>query len=109
MALFSKKKELSKEEFHCSCESKDNKKNTARFIVLGACCQKSAETFENTKTAVKELGFDDEVINLGDALEIASYGVMRTPALVVDGKVVAMGKFLTVAEIKKILSKLDIH
>ena len=42
-----------------------------RFIVLGACCQKSTDTFNNVKQAVKELGFADEVINIGDDLEIA--------------------------------------
>ena len=80
----------------------------ARFIVLGACCQRSTETFGNVKQAVKEMGFEDEVINIGDALEIAKFGVMQTPALVVDGKVAAMGKLLKIDDVKKIFSKLDV-
>jgi small redox-active disulfide protein 2 len=79
-----------------------------RFIVLGACCQKSTDTFNNVKQAVKELGFTDEVINVGDDLEIARYGVMQTPALVVDGKVVSYGKLLKVDDVKKIFAKLGV-
>ena len=48
--------------------------------VLGVCCKKGIDTFENTKIAVKELGLDVEVENIGDILEIAKYGVMSTPA-----------------------------
>jgi small redox-active disulfide protein 2 len=80
----------------------------ARFIVLGACCKKSADTFSNVKQAVKELGFSDEVVNIGDNLEIAKYGVMQTPGLVVDGKVVSQGRLLKVDDVKKIFQKLGV-
>ncbi len=92
----------------CACGGECNVSNVknARFIVLGACCKKSTETFENTKRAVKELGFSDEVLNIGDAVEIAGYGVMSTPALVIDGKVVSVGKPLKVEDIKKYLKNL---
>lgn len=80
----------------------------ARFIVLGACCKKSADTFANVKQAVKELGFADEVLNIGDDMEIARYGVMQTPGLVIDGKVVAYGKLLKVEDVKKIFQKLGV-
>lgn len=73
--------------------------------VLGACCKKSTETFENTKLAVKEMGLDVEVENIGDIVEIAKYGVMTTPALVIDGKVVSYGKLLKPADVKKIIEK----
>jgi hypothetical protein len=62
--------------------------------VLGACCQKSTDTFNNVKQVAKELGFAEEVINIGDPVEIAKYGVMQTPGLVVDGKVVSYGRLL---------------
>lgn len=75
--------------------------------VLGACCKKSLETFENTKIAVQELGLDAEVENIGDIMEIAKYGVMSTPALVVDEKVVSYGKLLKPNDVKKILEKLS--
>lgn len=79
----------------------------ARFIVLGACCQKSADTFANVKQAVAELGFSDEVLNIGDAVEIAKYGVMQTPALVVDSKVVSYGKLIRKDEAKELIEKVD--
>ncbi len=86
-----------------SSESSDAK--SARFIVLGACCKKSSETFENTKKAVSELGFSDEVVNIGDAMEIVNYGVMQTPAIVIEGKVVSYGKVLSVDKIKELIEK----
>ena len=88
------------------CNISDDK--NARFIVLGACCKKSTETFENTKIVVKELGFTDEVLNIGDAVKIANYGVMSTPALVIEGKVVSVGKPLKVDDVKRIIEKLGI-
>lgn len=93
----------------CCDTASGNKQNiNARFIVLGACCKKSADTFNNVSQAVRELGFTDEVVNIGDALEIAKYGVMQTPALVVDGKVVSYGKLLMADDVKKIFEKLGI-
>lgn len=65
--------------------------------------RKSAATFANVKQAVAELGFSDQVLNLGDAVEIAAYGVMQTPALVIDRKVVAYGKLLGVEEAKSLI------
>lgn len=88
------------------CSTSDTK--SARFIVLGACCQKSTETFNNAKQAVAELGFTDEVLNIGDALEIAKYGIMQTPALVINNKVVSYGKPLKVEDIKKIIEKVGV-
>lgn len=90
------------------CEKPHDKdvNSTARFIVLGACCQKSTDTFNNVKQAVKEMGLVGDVVNIGDDLEIARYGVMQTPGFVVDGKVVSYGKLLKVEDVKKILTKL---
>ena len=91
----------------CSCGSQcgisDIEK--ARFIVLGACCQKSRDTFANVKQAVAEMGFTDEVLNIGDSVEIAKYGVMQTPALVINSKVVAFGKLIKLEEAKKLIEK----
>jgi small redox-active disulfide protein 2 len=74
--------------------------------VLGACCKKSLATFENVKAAVAELGLGVDVLNVGDVAEIAAYGVMSTPALVVDERVVSFGKLLEVKDAKKILEKI---
>lgn len=91
----------------CSCGSQCGISDieNARFIVLGACCQKSTDTFANVKQAVAEMGFTDEVLNIGDAIEIAKYGVMQTPALVINSKVVAFGKLIKVEEAKKLIEK----
>jgi small redox-active disulfide protein 2 len=74
--------------------------------VLGACCRKSKETFENTKLAIQQLGLEATVENIGDMAEIASYGVMTTPALVIDDQVVSFGKFLSKDDAVKIISKI---
>lgn len=71
--------------------------------VLGACCKKATDTFVNAKKAVKEMGLELEVINIGDPVEIAQYGVMMTPALVIDNQVVAYGKRLKVEEIMALI------
>jgi small redox-active disulfide protein 2 len=91
----------------CSCGSQCgiSEIENARFIVLGSCCKKSTETFENTKIAVKEMGFEDEVLNIGDNAKIAEYGVMQTPALIIDNKVVSYGKLLKVEDVKKLIEK----
>ncbi len=108
MALFGfgKKKE-EKVTGTCSCGGQctiaDIEK--ARIIVLGACCAKSSETFENVKTAAADLGITEEVVNIGDMPQIAKYGVMSTPAVVIDSKVVAMGKLVKVDEAKALLQK----
>jgi hypothetical protein len=75
------------------------------FIVLGACCQRSLETFDHLKEALVELGIDEQAANTGDNLIIAQYGVMRTPALVIKQKVVMQGKYLSIEEIKTLIKE----
>lgn len=91
----------------CTCNGHCEKTEVqkARFVVLGACCQKSTETFANVKQAVKDLGLVDEVLNIGDAEQIAMYGVMQTPAFVIQGKVVSYGKLIKVEEAKRLIEK----
>ena len=67
--------------------------------------QKSAQMFENTKLAVKEMNLGVEVENTGDMMEIARYGVMQTPALVVNDKVLSYGKLLSPEQIEEIIKK----
>lgn len=76
-----------------------------KIKVLGACCKRSMETLENTKIAVKELGLNVEVENIGDIMEIAQYGVMNTPALVIDDRVVSYGKLLKPQDVINIIRK----
>ncbi len=73
--------------------------------VLGTGCPKCKLLEKATREAVSELGIDALVSKEEDIMKIMGYGVMRTPGLVVDEKVVASGKLLTVNEIKEILIK----
>ena len=74
--------------------------------VLGAGCKSCHEQFENAKTAVKSLGLSVEVEYVTDMEKIMGYGVMSMPAIVVNEKVVSMGKVLKVSEVEKLLHKL---
>jgi small redox-active disulfide protein 2 len=71
--------------------------------ILGAGCANCMKLEQNTKTALKNLGLDISVEKVQGFREIAKYGVMRTPALVVDGQVKVMGKVATAEEIQKLL------
>ncbi|MCX6094890.1 MAG: thioredoxin family protein [Candidatus Bipolaricaulota bacterium] len=75
-----------------------------RIEVLGTGCPKCKATVANAQKAVAELGIQAEVVKIEDLMEIASRGVMMTPAVVVDGEVKVVGKIPTVDEIKKWLS-----
>ncbi|QGU95584.1 thioredoxin family protein [Clostridium bovifaecis] len=71
--------------------------------VLGTGCKNCKSLEANAKEAIKELGIDATVEKVEDMKGIMSYGVMRTPALVVDEKVKVMGRVPKVEEIKEIL------
>ena len=71
--------------------------------VLGAGCKKCNKMEENAKAAIAELGIDGTVEKVEDVRGIMAYGVMSTPALVVDDQVKVKGKVPTVEEIKKLL------
>lgn len=58
---------------------------------------------ENAEKAAKELGIEFEIQKVQDIKEIMNYGVMMTPGLAIDGQVKAVGKVLSVEEIKKLL------
>lgn len=75
--------------------------------VLGTgCCSTSATLTKNAEEAVKAMGINASVEEVTDIEKIISYGIMRTPALVVDEKVLSVGKVLTVEEISSILKSL---
>ena len=71
--------------------------------ILGAGCSKCEKFEKNLKIALEELSIDADIEIIGDLKEIVSYGVMTTPALVIDENVVSTGKILSVKEIKKYL------
>ncbi len=72
--------------------------------VLGPGCPKCEELMKQTQAAVDELGVDCDLEKVTDILEITTYGVMMTPALVVDGQVKASGKVPSLDDLKKMLS-----
>jgi len=71
--------------------------------VLGAGCKSCHEQYENAKAAVKALGLDLEVEYITDMEKIMGYGVISMPAIVVNEKVVSMGKVLKTADVEKLL------
>jgi small redox-active disulfide protein 2 len=71
--------------------------------ILGAGCMNCRKLEANVRKAVEESGIEASIEKVTDIKDIISYGVMRTPALVVDEQVKLMGKVPTVEEIKKYL------
>ena len=71
--------------------------------VLGSGCANCTKLYDNTKEAVESLGIDAAIEKVTEIKDIMAYGVMRTPALVVDGKVKVMGRVPSAEEIKKYL------
>ena len=76
-----------------------------KIKVLGPGCKNCENLADNTKAALKELGLEAEIEKVTDYGEIAGYGVLSTPGLVVDDKVVSSGKVLKPKDIVKLLSK----
>ncbi len=72
--------------------------------VLGTGCAKCKSLEQVTLKAVQEAGIDATVTKVEDFLEIMKLGVMTTPALVVDGKILVKGKVPSVDEIKELLA-----
>lgn len=71
--------------------------------VLGSGCKSCHALYEATKEAVKKLDLNIKVEYITDMEKIMEYGIMRMPALVVNEKVVSMGKVLKAANIEKLL------
>jgi small redox-active disulfide protein 2 len=71
--------------------------------ILGSGCKKCVALAANAKAAADAAGQEAEIVKVTDFVEIAAYGVMSTPGLVVDEKVVSTGKVLTAEEIGRFL------
>lgn len=123
MALFNfgKKKEEEKKTPACACncgcptsEAKEitnsccseAKDGICCIKVLGAGCKSCHEQYENAKEAVKTMGLSVEVEYITDMQKIMEYGVMSVPAIVVNDKVVSMGKVLKANDVITLLHKL---
>lgn len=116
MALFgNKKKEEEKTTPCCCCGGSQKAAETCCdepvdgiccIKVLGAGCKYCHEQYENAKKAVVEMGLDIEVEYITDMEQVMTYGVMSMPAIVVNDKVVSMGKVLKTADVVKLLRSL---
>jgi len=98
MGLFGKKKEETK-------SSQNEAASASAVKVLGSGCAKCNQLEAATKEALTELGMDTVIDHVTDFAQIATYGVMSTPALVVDEKVVSYGKVLKKDEVIELLKK----
>ncbi len=114
MSLFGKKNK-NEETSSCCCggncdaesmaKAEKTKTEGAQVKVLGSGCAKCNQLEAATKEALEQLGMDTAIDHVTEFSEIAAYGVMTTPALVIDDKVVSYGKVLKVDEVVKILQK----
>lgn len=75
------------------------------ILVLGPGCAKCVKTYEAVKRVVEETAADATVTKVSDIMEIMKYGVMSTPAVVVNGEVRLKGYVPSDAEIRKLLDK----
>lgn len=112
MGLFSKKKDLGTPACNCggSCTPEtmaqaEAAKSSDGVKVLGSGCAKCNALEDAAREALAELGMDTAIDHVTDFAQIAAYGVMSTPALVVDGKVVSYGKVLKKDEAKALIQK----
>lgn len=74
-----------------------------KIEILGTGCAKCKNLENNAKAAIAKIGGFHEVVKVEDITQIMNYGVMSTPALVVDGAVKSSGKVLSVEEVVDIL------
>ncbi len=106
MALFKKKQESG-----CGCAGgccgggDTTPPPTSGILVLGSGCAKCNQLEAATKQALSDLGINEEVGHVTDFVQIASFGVMSTPALVIDGKVVSVGKVLSADQIAPLVQQ----
>ncbi|OGP66981.1 MAG: glutaredoxin [Deltaproteobacteria bacterium RBG_19FT_COMBO_43_11] len=74
-----------------------------KIEILGTGCVKCNKLEDMVKLAIRETGIEAEIGHVHDIKKIMEYGVMTTPALVIDGEVKAAGKIPPLEEIKKLL------
>lgn len=101
---------------NCSCgscnekevskESVIKKEGIMNIKILGTGCKNCTNLTDNVKKALLNLNIEANIEKVTDMAEISRYGIMSTPGLVIDEKVVSYGKVLKPEEIKKIIGKL---
>ena len=113
MALFGRRKETEEPKSTCCCggncdgesmkQAEQAKTEGASVKVLGSGCAKCNALEAATKEALTQLGMDTTIEHVTDFAKIASYGVMSTPALVVDGVVKLSGRVPSLDEAKQLI------
>lgn len=73
--------------------------------VIGTGCEKCDQLYENTKQAVAQLGIDAEIEKIEDLMDIIKLGVMTSPSLMKDGKLIVSGQVVSTDKIVKLLKK----
>ena len=71
--------------------------------VIGTGCDKCDKLYGNTQEALTELGIEAQLEKVEDLLEIVNLGVMTSPSLMIDGKLVVSGQVVSKDKIKKLL------
>ena len=110
MGLFSKGKKEKETCCYGSCTPEALDQAADKFSggvkVLGSGCAKCSALEKATREALAELGMETDIDHVTNFTQIAAYGVMATPALVVDGKVVSYGRVLKKDEAKALIRKI---
>jgi small redox-active disulfide protein 2 len=75
-----------------------------KIQVAGPGCPRCHETEKNVREACAQLNLAADISHVFDLKELAKLGVLFTPAVIVDGKIIVSGKLPTVEELKKLLS-----
>jgi small redox-active disulfide protein 2 len=73
--------------------------------ILGIGCQRCKILEKSVREAVEEMNIQANITKVQDIVEILDYGILKTPGLVIDDKVVSSGHLLSVSQVKAILSR----
>ena len=79
--------------------------NAIKIEIMGTGCNKCQHLESNAKQAVANLNLEAEVLHITDPVEIAMRGVMSTPAMAIDGKVVSKGQVISTEQIQPLLQR----
>ena len=92
----------------CKCENNDNneEKTNGQIKILGSGCKNCINLENNVLKALEKLNIDMNVLHVKDFVEISNYGVMSTPALVINEQVVSQGKEIKKKEVGDILKEI---
>lgn len=77
-----------------------------KIQILGTSCKKCEDLYANTASAIKKVQLEAELVKVQDVAEIVAMGVLMTPGIAVDGKVLASGRVFEIEEIVEMLGKL---